>query len=153
MKKLLFVTFFLFFLLTTLNSSQLILQQTDVIKNYKIEQEFFDYSLKNLYFSNFKKVIVIVEKNINFKTTLRGLFKNIPGDILSKAVVLTFKLSDDKIIAKKIIILDRKYEIVNINNKEFYKFTLYIKHKEKVKKGFLHNIIKFFKIAYGNKNY
>ncbi len=150
MKKCLF---FIFFFLYSIQggTSQFILQQIDIIKNYKIEKEFFDYTVGDFYLKNFQKKTILVEKSDDFKTTLKSLFKNMPVEILSEAVVSNFTLINDKIIAKKILILDRDYEIVDIDNKEFYKFTLYVKKKEK--KGFLYNIIKQFKIEYGYKNY
>ncbi len=151
MRKIFIISIFLFFALTSLKSSQIILEQIDIIKNYKIEKETFDYTIGNFYLNNFKKLTILVEKDKDFETTIKGLFNNIPVEILSEAVVSNFTLKDDKIVAKKILILDREYKIVNIDNKEFYKFILYIK-KEKEKPSFLQNLINQFKIEYGYKD-
>ena len=144
-KRILF--FLILFIPNLLNSQQIILQQIETMDNFEISKIYFDYTIGDFYFKDFYKKDILVEENKDLKSALQSIFES---NNYLEFQTNTFNNSEisDNIFIKKFLILDTNYQILDINNKRYFKFTIYYK-KKKSSNNFFKKIVEQFKIEYG----
>ena len=130
-----------------LYSKQIILEQIEILNNYKISKTYFDYTIGDFYLKDYSKKSILIKDMNDFQLTLKSVF-SYNQYLDCKTLLSDFSVYYDKVILKKFLILDSNYQILNIQNNKYYKFKIYYK-THKSKKSFLKNIIEEFKIEYG----
>ena len=132
-------------------SEQLIIEKIERTNNFRISEIYFDFAKVSLNLTNFNSKTVLIKKIHPIEKTVYSFLLNLNSEVKSKSAINNFQNITDKVFVKNYLILDTNYQILNINNMDFYKFQIYVPKKEKTTR-FINNILEQYKIEFNLKN-